>query len=276
LIFGSTPVYIGSQRCRACFITTAGPVTCLARTPEKREEMPHRKLVARLQAGLGVSEQDRETLTNMPHTIKTFANGEFVLRQGHRTNRCTIVMSGFLARQKLLGERNQILSFHVPGDIPDLHTLHLPVIDHDLRSVGPSTLALVTHSFLIETLVKSPALMRAFWRETLVDAAIYREWVANLGSRTALPRLAHLLCELASRLEIVGLLEKESFDLRFTQQDFADACGLSAVHVNRTIQELRRQKLIEWEGRVVRLPQRSELERMAEFDPAYLHVGKYE
>lgn len=238
--------------------------------------MPHRKLIARLQAVLGVSEQDREKLTNMPHTIKTFANGEFVLRQGDRTNRCTIVMSGFLSRQKVLGARNQILSFYVPGDIPDLHTLHLPVMDHDLRSVGPSTLAFVTHSFLIDTLVKSPALMLAFWRETLVDAAIYREWVGNLGSRQARPRLAHLLCELATRLEIVGLLEKDSFDLPFTQQDFADACGLSAVHLNRTVQELRRQKLVEWEGRVVRLLRRRELEGLAEFDPTYLHVGKYE
>lgn len=149
-------------------------------------------------------------------------------------------------------------------------------MDHDLRSAGPSTLAFVTHAFLIETLVKSPALMQAFWRETLVDAAIYREWVANLGSRAALPKLVHLLCELASRLEIVGLLDKDSFDLPLTQQDFADACGLSAVHVNRTIQELRRQKLIEWKGRVMHLLRRSELETIAEFDPAYLHVGKYE
>jgi CRP-like cAMP-binding protein len=77
-------------------------------------------------------------------------------------------------------------------------------------------------------------------------------------------------------LEIVGLLEQDSFDLPFTQQDFADALGLSAVHINRTIQELRRQKLIEWEGRVVRLLRRSELEQLAEFDPNYLHVSKYE
>jgi CRP-like cAMP-binding protein len=238
--------------------------------------MPHRKLVARLQAVLGVSEQDRAILANMPHAIKTFANGEFVVRQGDRTARCTIVMNGFLSRQRVFGDRNQILSFHVPGDIPDLHGLHLPVMDHDLRSVGPSTLAFVTHSFLVDTLLKSPALMRAFWRETLVDAAIYREWVGNLGSRQALPRVAHLLCELATRLEIVGLLEQDSFDLPFTQQDFADALGLSAVHINRTIQELRRQKLIEWEGRVVRLLRRSELEQLAEFDPNYLHVSKYE
>jgi CRP-like cAMP-binding protein len=238
--------------------------------------MPHRKLVARLQAVLGVSEDDRKKLANMPHAIKTFANGEFVVHQGDRTSRCTIVMSGFLSRQKVLGARNQILSFYVPGDIPDLHTLHLPVMDHDLRSVGPSTLAFVTHSFLIDILVKSPALMRAFWRETLIDAAIYREWVGNLGSRQAQPRLAHLLCELATRLGIVGLLEQDSFDLPFTQQDFADALGLSAVHINRTIQELRRQKLVEWEGRSLRLLRRSELERLAEFDPSYLHLNKYE
>jgi CRP-like cAMP-binding protein len=235
--------------------------------------MPHKKLIARLQAVLGISERDRAQLANMPHTIKTFANGEYIWRQQDRTTRCTIVMNGFLSRERVVAARNQIFSFHVPGDIPDLHTLHLPVMDHDLRSVGPSTVAFVMHSFLTDMLIESPALMQAFWRETVIDAAIYREWVGNLGSRQALARLAHLLCELATRLEIVGL-ENNRFDLPFTQQVFADACGLSAVHVNRTIQELKRQKLIEWEGQVVRLLRRSELEILAEFDPDYLHVGK--
>ena len=237
--------------------------------------MPHRKLIARLQAGLGVSDEDRVRLKDMPHRIETFVNGEFVAHQGDRLSECTIVMSGFLCRQKFVGERNQILSFYIPGDIPDLHTLHLPVMDHDLRSVGPSTLAFVAHSFLGDMLFRSPALMQAFWRETLIDASIHREWVGNLGARQAQPRLAHLLCELASRLEIVGLLDGDSFDLPFTQQDFADACGLSAVHINRTIQELRRKELISWAGGQIRLLKRSDLEKLAEFNPEYLHVGKY-
>ena len=237
--------------------------------------MPHKKLIVRLQAVLGVSEHDGTMLATMPHQIKTFAPGEYIWHQGDNTTRCTIVMSGFLSREKVIAARNQILSIYVPGDIPDLHTLHLPVMEHDLCSIGRSTVAFVSHSFLADTLMKSPALMRAFWRETLIDAAIYREWVGSLGSRRSLPRVAHLICELAARLEIVGLLKDDGFELPFTQQNLADACGLSTVHVNRTIQALRQQGFIEWEGRVMRLLKRRELEALAEFNPDYLHVGKY-
>jgi CRP-like cAMP-binding protein len=236
--------------------------------------MPHRKLIARLQAVVGVSGQDQAKLASMPHSIKTLNDGEYVLHQGDAPARCAVVMTGFLARQKVVSERNQISSFYVPGDMPDLHTLHLPVMDHDLCSVGASTVAFITHSHLREMLEGSPGLTNAFWRETLIHAAIYREWVENLGSRQALPRLAHLLCELAARLEMVGLLDDDSFRLPFTQQDFADACGLSTVHVNRTIQELRRRDLIAWQGPIARLLQREELEMIADFSPGYLHVLK--
>lgn len=193
--------------------------------------MPHRKLITRLQAIAGISGQDQAELASMPHTIRTLGDGEALLRQGDAPTRCAVVMTGFLARQKVVCERTQISSFYVPGDMPDLHTLHLPVMDHDLCSVGPSTVALVAHSHLRDMLTEAPALVNAFWRETLIHAAIYRQWVENLGSRPALSRLAHLLCELAFRLEIVGLLEDERLHLPLTQQDFADACGLSTVHV---------------------------------------------
>ena len=107
-------------------------------------------------------------------------------------------MSGFLAREKVIGDRNSILSFHVPGDMPDLHTLHLPAMDHNLRSAGPSTVAFVPHPVLSAAVLKSATLMHTLWRETLVDASIFREWVATLGARDAIERLAQLFCELAS------------------------------------------------------------------------------
>ncbi|MFL5240028.1 MAG: Crp/Fnr family transcriptional regulator [Rhizomicrobium sp.] len=141
--------------------------------------MPAQKLIERLQPLLGLSGDDRNQLRNMPTTVKTFADGEYVLQQGDRASSCVIVMSGFLFRQKVAGDRTQILSFYVAGDMPDLHTLHLPLMDHDLCSAGPSTIAFVSHTVLNNMLRNSPTLTHAFWRETLVDAAIYREWVAN-------------------------------------------------------------------------------------------------
>jgi CRP-like cAMP-binding protein len=236
--------------------------------------MPAQKLIERLQALVGLSETDRDKLVNMPNTVKTFADGEYVLREGDRAFHCAIIMNGFLVGQKIVSGRNQILSVYVPGDVPDLHTLHLLRMDYDVCSAGPSTVALVPHTFLSNLLMNSPTLTHAFWRETLVDAAVCREWVANLGSRDALSRVAHVFCELAARLEVVGLLQKDQFRLPFTQQNLADVCGLSTVHVNRTIQELRRGGLIEWKGRVVTLCRRRELELVAEFMPEYLHLSE--
>lgn len=118
---------------------------------------------------------------------------------------------------------------------------------------------------------ESPRLMHAFWRETLIHAAIYREWVENLGGRQALGRIAHLLCELATRLELIGLLDNGSFHLPFTQQNIADACGLSSVHVNRTLQQLRRQRLVDWQHNTIQLLDRTALEDAAEFNRAHLY-----
>jgi CRP-like cAMP-binding protein len=234
--------------------------------------MPHRKLIARLQAIAGLSEQDQASLASMPHSIRSLTNGECIVHHGDQPGSCTIVMAGFLARQRTVGDRNQISAFYLPGDMPDLHSLHLTLADQDLCSLGPSTVALVGHTFLKHVLARSVPLSHALWRETLIQASIYREWVENLGSRQALPRLAHLLCELAARLDIVDLVRDGSFVLPLTQQDIADACGLSVVHVNRTIQELKRRELIEWHATALTMLRRAELEDIAEFSPSYLHA----
>lgn len=234
--------------------------------------MPHRKLIARLQSVIGLSEQDQAKLARMPYKLKTLENGAFVARQGESPRSSTVVMSGFLCRQKVISDRNQISSFYLAGDMPDLQTLHLPVMDHELCSVGSSTIASVSHDYLREVMDQSPRIMHAFWRETLIHGAIYREWVENLGARQALGRIAHLFCELATRLELIGLLDNGSFHLPFTQQNIADACGLSAVHVNRTLQQLRLQRLVEWQHHTVQLLDRTALEDAAEFNRDYLHT----
>jgi CRP-like cAMP-binding protein len=234
--------------------------------------MPHRKLIARLQAVVGLSEQDQAKLAHMPYKLKTLDNGSYLVREGDRPTNSTIVINGVLSRQRVISARNQISSFYIAGDMPDLHTLHLPVMDHELCSIGSSTVASVSHAYLRKVMSDSPGLTQAFWRETLIHAAIYREWIENLGARQALGRIAHLLCELAVRLELVGLLDNGSFDLPFTQQDVADACGLSVVHVNRTLQELRREGLIEWRNHTVQLLDRAKLEDAAEFSREYLHA----
>lgn len=118
--------------------------------------MPHRKLIARLQAVAGLSGEDQARLARMPYKLKTLDNGQCAVRQGDRPTNCTVVMSGFLSRQRGIADRNQISSFYVMGDMPDLHTLHLPIMDHELCSVGRSTIASVPHAYLREVMNESP------------------------------------------------------------------------------------------------------------------------
>jgi len=230
------------------------------------------KLIGRLQAVNRLSPRERDQLLELPIKLKQFADGDYILREGDTATHCGAVVNGYVFRQKIVGSRSQILALYVPGDIPDLHTLHLPRMDHDLCSVGPSTVALIPHSHLQNLLTSSAPLTHVFWRETLTDGAVFREWVAALGARSALERIAHLLCELAARLEVVGLMRNNSFEFPFTQQNMADACGLSVVHVNRMIQEFRSRGLIEWEKREVMLLNRGELEALAQFNADYLHI----
>jgi CRP-like cAMP-binding protein len=228
-------------------------------------------MIERLQSTAALLDSDRAVLVSLPSTTRSFANGDFIARDGERSLQSAVILSGFLYRQKTARARSQILSFYVPGDMPDIQTLHLPLMDHDLVSAGAATVAFIPNNVLIRVLDQSRSLTHIFWRETLIDAAIFREWVTNIGSRDALSRVAHVICELCNRLGTVGLVRDGTFSIPFTQQQMADACGLSVVHINRTIQELRHRQLISWESRTVAILNRSELDEVADFDPAYLH-----
>ncbi|QIG91041.1 Crp/Fnr family transcriptional regulator [Bradyrhizobium sp. 6(2017)] len=166
--------------------------------------MPHRKISDRLQAAVGLSAADRNLLSAVPKTIRSFADREVMVRGGDRAAFCTLLVDGFAIRQKIVAGKNQILAVYVPGDIPDLHALQFPIMDHELVSAGPTTAAVISLANLRVMLQRSYALTNAFWRDTLIDASIYREWVANVGARDASARVAHFLCELATRLEIWG------------------------------------------------------------------------
>jgi len=232
--------------------------------------MPHPKFIAHLQAIEGLSEDERRQIAGLPSTLRQVSDGEIVLRPGEDASRCVFVVSGFLYQARIVGDRSQILAFHVPGDMPCLHTLLVSPMDADLVGLGPTIVGYVAHGQLKQLLEGSIHLTRVFWRETLIDAAISRQWIARLGAQAALPKVAHLICELAARLEVVGLVKNGRFQMPMTQRHVADACGLSIVHVNRTIQELRGRRLIAWEGSEIELLQPDELRALADFTPDYL------
>ena len=162
-----------------------------------------------------------------------------IVREGDQPTECCLVLDGFVSRYKVLASgKKQILSFHTPGDIPDLQSLHIHVMDHSLGTLVPTRVAFIPHREMLDLCRRYPALAAAFWRDTLIDAAIFREWIANIGRRNAYQRLAHMFCEMEMRLMAVGLSSKTSYDLPLTQEEIGDATGLTTVHVNRTLKEL--------------------------------------
>lgn len=234
---------------------------------------PHSRLLARLDRIVAFNDADRDGISALPMTLRNFPAEHEIVAQGARLNKCCMVVDGFLYRHKPGdGAQRQIVSFHVPGDIPDLYSLHINPMDHHISTLGPAVVAFIPHHPFREMLARSPRLTDIFWRETLVDASLFREWVVNIGTRDALARIAHLLCEMEMRLEVVGLAPNLTFSFPASQTHIADACGISAIHANRMIQELRSRRLIEWEGKTIRILDRDRLAEIADFDPAYLHL----
>jgi CRP-like cAMP-binding protein len=206
---------------------------------------------------------------------RTLRAGQDIVREGDRPSQCCLLLEGFAYRYKLLEEgRRQIFSFHIPGDMPDLLSLHLSVMDHNLGTLSPGRVAFIPHSALRALTQCHPGIGEAFWRDTLVDAAVFREWMVGIGRRSAYTRIAHLLCEMFRRMQAVGLAQGDVVEIPLTQEVVADALGLSTVHVNRVLQALRGEGLITWQGRVLTVEDWEGLRRAGEFDPAYLHLAQ--
>jgi CRP-like cAMP-binding protein len=232
---------------------------------------PYSRLLLRLERLNTLSADDRQRIMDLPLKLVNHPADREIVSCGYSTSRCTLVLDGFLySHKRVAGSRRQITSFFVPGDVVDLPTLYLPTIDHTITTLGPAVLAFVPHVALKQVLDESSALAQAFWRETLIQAAIFQEWIVNLGRRDAAARLAHVVCELAVRLQSVGLARDFSFAMPWTQMDVADACGISNVHANRIIQELRHLGLVEWDSRRLKIRNWSALMRLGDFNDDYL------
>ena len=204
--------------------------------------------------------------------VKDFGADEDVVRQGDRPSDSNLILEGFACRQKILADgQRQITALHVPGDFADLHSFVLKKMDDGVVTLTPCKVALVPHATLRRIVEGYPHLTQLLWFTTLVDAAIHREWMTGMGRRSSLGQIAHLLCELCLRLRTVGLVTDDSYQLPVTQTELGDALGLSLVHVNRTLQDLRGQGLISWKGQTVEMTDWEGLRQLAEFDPTYLH-----
>ena len=237
---------------------------------------PNGMMIRKLESIFPLSDEERQALASLPVQVMTFRPDQDIVRIGDRPSQSCMVLQGFTCVYKLTAEgKRQIVAFHVPGDVPDLQSLHLKVMDNSVATVSPCTLGFIPHEALQDLCNRHSRITAALWRETLVDASIFREWMTGIGRREAYHRMAHLLCELRVRLTMVGLVEDETFDLPITQTELADAIGASTVHVNRVLQELRANGLIRSKGTHVSILDWERLQEAGDFDPLYLHLRQH-
>jgi len=233
------------------------------------------RLLKQLERRDRVSEEERLLVERLPVTRRSFQNGQELVQEGSRPGESCLVISGFTARAQLMRDgKRQFTAVHIPGDFVDLHALMLKIMDHSVVALGPCEAAFIPHASLIALIESAPHLGRLFWLSTVIDAAIQRSWITNLGRRSPSQHIAHLVCELYLRLEVVGLVEGPSFNFSATQTEVADMVGLSLVHVNRTIQELRAEQLLSWRNGTITINDFNRLVSYADFDATYLSLNK--
>jgi CRP-like cAMP-binding protein len=231
--------------------------------------------IRKLEIGAELSESDRRTINRLICQIRPLAAREDLIGEGDRPDNAHVVLSGFACRYKTLRDgQRQITAWLVPGDLCDLHVSILGAMDHSIGTLAPCHIAYIPRSVIEELTSKHPAINRALWWATLVDEGTLREWLVNMGRRPADKQMAHLFCEIFVRLDSIGLVTDNSFEFPLTQAELADTLGISTVHVNRTLQELRDHGLVTIRGKRLTVNDFARLEDFAEFNANYLHLTK--
>lgn len=236
---------------------------------------PLELVVRKLNLRTPLSPGDREAILALPYERRTLEPSTYLVREGDVPDKCASLISGFAFRHKLTADgARQILAIHLPGDPLDLQHLFLAVADHNVQTLTRAEVAVIPRSALQKIARDRPAVGEAFTINILVEASVFREWVVNVGRRDARSRVAHLLCEFAIRLKRQGLVEEYGSELPMTQEQLADATGLTPVHVNRMLKALQAEGLITRDRRSVQVADWERLREAADFTERYLHLDQ--
>jgi CRP-like cAMP-binding protein len=231
-------------------------------------------LIQKMQRLFPLTADEEEVLKNASLDTYQVAARQDIIHDGEHPSRCHVLLSGTACRYKTLANgKSQILSFQFPGDIFDAQSFLLGVMDHSISAMARCTLGVIPHTTMSEIIEEHPRLVQAIWKDPIVDAAVFREWITNVGQRQAYGRIAHLMCEVYVRSKAVGVAASGTVDWPMTQSDLGDATGLSPVHVNRTLQRLRADGLISLGGKTLHILDFDGLQRAGDFDPAYLQLA---
>jgi CRP-like cAMP-binding protein len=246
-----------------------------ATTVDSRSIQPMRESVvaSKLEAFTRLSAEDKLALAQVSRNVRTVEARRDLISEGDKPRFVHLVLEGWACRYKQLPDgKRQIVSLFVPGDFCDVNVYILKFMDHSIGAITRLKVAMITPDEMITLTTERPRVTQALWWHELVTTAVQREWTLNLGQRSAYERLAHLLIELYLRLKTVGRADNGRCDFPLTQNDLADATGLTAVHVNRTLQELRRNHLIELERKQLQILDLERLMDVSMFNPNYLHL----
>ena len=217
---------------------------------------------------------DEQALLDLPHSLVLLRKQQGFITEGDAVSHCWVILAGYCVRYKIVGDGGrQILSIHMAGDLVDLQNALLGVADHGVQALTECKMAKIPIEAIRRLTNTRPAINDALWYDTLADGSIHREWVANVGRRAGTTRIAHLLCEFALKLEAVSLGEQLEYELPMTQDQLADATGMTAVHVNRILKALARDGLIKRvTPKSVLIGDWKNLAAAGDFDRAYLHL----
>lgn len=231
--------------------------------------------ISKLERRDDLSPVEREALRALPARLREVRAGRNVIGYAARVEVSCLLISGLCGRFSALASgARQYTEISVPGDFIDLHGLVMKHLDHGVHAFSDCQVLDVPHEALKTLTERHPHLARLLWLETVIDAAVHRQWLLALGRQNGPARLAHLICELYLRLEVVGLASDLRMDLPLTQQELGEVLGFSVVHANRTLQALRRRELITWRDQKVEILDWARLAQLAEFDPLYLRLQK--
>jgi CRP-like cAMP-binding protein len=229
-------------------------------------------LLRRLDRNSPLAEFDREALRALPYSLRRLPHGAHIIRDGDKPDHCSLLLSGFAYRYKITGEgARQIISLHMPGEFVDLQNCFLGVADHSVQTLTEVEAAYIPRLALQDLALGRPAVARALWIDTLIDSSIFREWVVNVGRRDSRARVAHILCEFSLRLEAAGLAKDHRYHLPMTQEQLADAVGLTSVHVNRVLKQLTELGLIRRDKRTIFIEDWPRMREVGDFNERYLH-----
>jgi CRP-like cAMP-binding protein len=234
----------------------------------------HETLVKKLECLNYLNHDDKMAIRSLSLRARRLRAGTVIVAEGQLVSECCLLISGYACRHKLARDGSrQIVSFHIGGDILDLQHLLFEQADHNVQVITDADVVFIPMGELRELVRNRPAVANALWRDSLIDASIFREWVLNVGRRSATARIAHMLCEFVTRCEAAGLGSASHMILPLTQDYIADATGLTSVHVNRVMRQLRNEGMIEGSGRSFRIADWNAIRHFADFRPGYLHLA---